>query len=321
MPVSPTVGGHNALVTLQAPDGTLLIGQCDASGNLLTAGGGAGGTVTQGTAAAVAGAWPVKVTDGTNVQPTGDTQGRAIQVTPGDGTNPIFAAAAVAADAKANPTAGLLQSLLVAFNGATWDRVRSGLVGVQTTFVGLLNTITLARYNATPPTLADGNMAPLQANTVGALKTVSTDIVTTVLDLTTTTSSSASTTTVSATVTGVSNAMAISVEATLQGNTGGVLDIYLQHSPDGGTTWYDWAHWSQLLAAAAATTQIWVPGITNGNTVIGKGTAGSPGVALAANTFVGGHPFDAVRMVMVTGSGTTLGKSQIMKLHVTAPKA
>jgi hypothetical protein len=42
------------------------------------------GTVTsnQGTAAALSGGWPVKVTDGTNTQPTGDAAARAIFTTP-----------------------------------------------------------------------------------------------------------------------------------------------------------------------------------------------------------------------------------------------
>lgn len=54
-----------------------------------------------------------------------------------------------------------------AFNGTTWDRIRSGLVAVQTTFVGLLNTIGMGRYNATPPTLSDGNVAPIQVDANG----------------------------------------------------------------------------------------------------------------------------------------------------------
>lgn len=44
-------------------------------------------SANQGTAAVLAGAWPTKITDGTNTMPTGDTRARALQVTPGDGTN------------------------------------------------------------------------------------------------------------------------------------------------------------------------------------------------------------------------------------------
>jgi hypothetical protein len=59
-------------------------------------------TATQGTAASLAGYWPVRVTDGTNTMPTGDAVGRAIfeKITDGTNTATIKAAstAAVAAD-------------------------------------------------------------------------------------------------------------------------------------------------------------------------------------------------------------------------------
>lgn len=42
---------------------------------------------TQSTAASLSSAWPVKVTDGTNIQPTGDVAARKIFVQPTDGTN------------------------------------------------------------------------------------------------------------------------------------------------------------------------------------------------------------------------------------------
>jgi hypothetical protein len=53
-------------------------------------------TVVQGTAAAVAGAWPVKVTDGTNSMPTMDTVARSgyVRVTDGTNTQPTGDAAA-----------------------------------------------------------------------------------------------------------------------------------------------------------------------------------------------------------------------------------
>lgn len=44
-------------------------------------------TATQGPAAALGSAWPVKVTDGTNTQPTGDAVARSIAVQVNDGTN------------------------------------------------------------------------------------------------------------------------------------------------------------------------------------------------------------------------------------------
>lgn len=49
-------------------------------------GGGAGGTVIQGAPGTLLLAWPVKVTDGINVQPTGDAAARSIHVTVDNGT-------------------------------------------------------------------------------------------------------------------------------------------------------------------------------------------------------------------------------------------
>lgn len=78
----------------------------------------------------------------------------------------------IAADGFANPTTSKILTFLQGFNGTTWDRIRAGLVGVQTTFTGFLNTINMARYNLTPPTLADGNVVPLQGDVNGNLKDV-----------------------------------------------------------------------------------------------------------------------------------------------------
>lgn len=73
------------------------------------------------------------------------------------------------ADSLTTP-AGNIQSVGAAnlgFNGSSWDRLRSGLTTAQTTFIGLLNTISLNRYNATLPTLTDGNVIPNQVDVRG----------------------------------------------------------------------------------------------------------------------------------------------------------
>jgi hypothetical protein len=44
-------------------------------------------TSAQGTAAGIAGAWPVQITDKSNTMPTGDAQARAINVKPGNGAD------------------------------------------------------------------------------------------------------------------------------------------------------------------------------------------------------------------------------------------
>ena len=60
-------------------------------------------TAAQGTAAALAGRWPVIVTDGTNTMPTGDAVGRAIYMRNTDGTNVAAVKAASTAPVVADP--------------------------------------------------------------------------------------------------------------------------------------------------------------------------------------------------------------------------
>jgi hypothetical protein len=44
---------------------------------------------------------------------------------------------------------------------------------------------------------------------------------------------------------------ALTIVLDLRGGTGGTLDVYLQTSHDGGTTWFDYAHAAQLASGAA----------------------------------------------------------------------
>lgn len=73
------------------------------------------------------------------------------------------------ADATANPTTTLAGALLEGFNGTTWDRIRAGISTATSTLTGFLNALPLAIYNSSPPTLTNGQVGLLQANTSGAL--------------------------------------------------------------------------------------------------------------------------------------------------------
>lgn len=80
---------------------------------------------------------------------------------------------AVGADSESNTTNRQKTTAhLMGYNGTTWDRLRAGLVGVQTAFTGLLNTLPMGRFNAASPTLSDGNVAPLQLDINGFLKSI-----------------------------------------------------------------------------------------------------------------------------------------------------
>jgi hypothetical protein len=92
--------------------------------------------------------------------------------------------------------------------------------------------------------------------------------------------------------------------AELVGATGDTLDVYLQWSPDAGTTWYDYAHFPQLAAGAAAIKYVCTSQFgTTLPVVIGKGTT----PALAANTCTGGGWGDQMRCIATAGASTSAG--------------
>lgn len=66
-----------------------------------------------------------------------------------------------------------VEARLQGYNGTTWDRIRTALVAVQTTFVGILNVLSMGRYNSSAPTLADGNVIVNQLDVNGNLKATS----------------------------------------------------------------------------------------------------------------------------------------------------
>lgn len=102
------------------------------------------------------------------------------------------------------------------------------------------------------------------------------------------------------------------VYASLQGATGGTLDVYLQGSPDGGTTWVDLVHFAQLAAGAAALYRVCaISKAGQQTTLTAVGTGSSP--ALAAGTVVGGDWGDRLRVVHTAGAGTSAGAAQTIK--------
>lgn len=139
--------------------------------------------------------------------------------------------------------------------------------------------------------------------TVGAVKTISLGF----------TSPSTVTTVAETTVTGLGIYRSMSCYASLQGGTGGTLDIYIQGTPDAGTTWVDYAHYAQQAAGAGANNNFFsvtrAQQVTTINTSIGTGT--NP--ALAASTVLGGDWGSQLRTVAKTGSGTTAGAVQTIK--------
>ena len=96
----------------------------------------------------------------------------------------------------------------------------------------------------------------------------------------------------------------ILVQASLLGATGGALDVYLQWTPD-GANWYDYVHFAQLAAAAAAVKYVCSSRVSPTTAPIVVGTNLTP--ALAVATCVGGPFGMGLRAVCVAGAGTTVG--------------
>ena len=105
----------------------------------------------------------------------------------------------------------------------------------------------------------------------------------------------------------------IGVVAELVGATGGTLDVYLQSSQDAGISWFDVIHWTQLAGGGAAVK--WSSPISQATTTsvpIAVGKNLSP--ALAANVVVNGAFSDRFRLVMVAGSGTSVGAAVVVRI-------
>jgi len=135
-----------------------------------------------------------------------------------------------------------------------------------------------------------------------------------VFTLTATCSSTASTTEVGATANGLLRFDWFTVDANIQGASGGTLDVYLQRQIE-ADLWADWLHFPQLTDGQAATQYCAQSGSDKTIHAVEQGTDGSAGTpVLAANTFIGGHPGNAVRLVTKTGAGVGTGTSQTVKI-------
>lgn len=104
------------------------------------------------------------------------------------------------------------------------------------------------------------------------------------------------------------------IDASLVGATGGVLDVYLQRQVT-TDVWADWLHFTQLTAGAAAVRYSAVSGYDRQLIAVGVGTDSSPGTpALAAGSFVGGHPGQWLRCVAVAGASTSAGAAITIRI-------
>lgn len=101
------------------------------------------------------------------------------------------------------------------------------------------------------------------------------------------------------------------LDASLDAPTDGTLDVYLQRyvRDQGGATgvWRDWAHLPQQSAAGTLTHYTVVPLLTATAITVGTGSDGGATPAMAADTYVGGHPGETLRVVLSRGASGTGG--------------
>lgn len=112
---------------------------------------------------------------------------------------------------------------------------------------------------------------------------------------------------------GLAGCDAITVVGALLGATGGTLDVYLQTSHDGGTTWYDYAHFTQLASGAAAIKQTFHQSraSTLAVTTVGTGTT----FALGAGVVAGGSWGNCMRLGFTAGVDTSAGAVQTITIR------
>jgi hypothetical protein len=106
----------------------------------------------------------------------------------------------------------------------------------------------------------------------------------------------------------------VDVIAEITGATGGTLNVYLQGTSDGGTSWYDMIAWPQAAAGAAAKyykSPLSLATTTSVPIQVGKNLV----PALTGTvTVVNGAWTDRVRLIFVAGSGTSAGAVVVVRL-------
>lgn len=147
-----------------------------------------------------------------------------------------------------------------------------------------------------------------------------------VLTITGTTPAAASTAIVGSQLNGLHQYTWFTLDAALVGATGGVLDIYIQRQialaeDVAGGIWVDWLHFTQLAAGAAAIKYSVESGSGTSIATVAHSTDASAGTPiLAAGTFVGGHPGQAIRCVAVAGASTSAGAAVTIYLNCFADR-
>jgi hypothetical protein len=96
----------------------------------------------------------------------------------------------------------------------------------------------------------------------------------------------------------------VSLFADIASPTGAAVDVFVQNSAD-GTTWYDYVHFTQSAAAAAAVKYLYVPALSGSIQTIGSGTVASAAPVLSSGSVANGAWHDWLRAVIKTAGNNT----------------
>ena len=105
------------------------------------------------------------------------------------------------------------------------------------------------------------------------------------------------------------------VDAIIIGGTGGTIDVTIQRKignlPNGTAVdlWVDWLRFPQVAAATTTKFSVNVAS-TNDIYTVGMVATAAFTATLAADTSVGGHPGNSIRVVATAGAGTSAGAVQ-----------
>lgn len=128
------------------------------------------------------------------------------------------------------------------------------------------------------------------------------------------TSPAAASTVIGPAMQGLDDFTRLVIHATLQGATGGTLDVYIQSSVGNG--WYDVAHFAQLAAAAASVRYVvTLTKALKGTPAIVAVNAANGTPTLAANSVNADILGNAIRVVYVAGALTSAGAVQAIWAH------
>jgi hypothetical protein len=97
----------------------------------------------------------------------------------------------------------------------------------------------------------------------------------------------------------------------------GALDVLIEHSPDQGTSWYEYVHFTQV-AAGATKRYTYGPALNDSLVEVGEnnlvGDLQTTTMTLGAGSVAGGHWFDMLRVRYVAGVGTSAGATQVVNV-------